>query len=259
MNICFYTFTSPVTIYIANQLMDSGKLSAVILQRPRSPVGTLAFLAGRVRRYGVLKVLDELAFHVYYRVFLKRSDERLRASYFPKEVCRSTIQRGRVPVYEVDSLNSEQGKTLLKQLQPDLVIMESRELIAEEALAIPRVGFVGCHPGILPEYRGVYASFWAMARRDPDKVGVSVYLAGRGVDTGGIIAQRCCGPRFSLQHFKVESERLLVEGLSDLLAVLEMAGQGTLKTHRKPQAPSCAFTHPGLSEYLRAIRRRSRP
>ena len=55
--------------------------------------------------------------------------------------------------------------------------MMSREMVQTDVLSIPRLGFVGCHPGILPDYRGVYAPFWAMRDGRADKVGLTVYVA----------------------------------------------------------------------------------
>lgn len=261
MNVCFYTFRSAVTLHVAQRLIDSGKLSAVILQRPLSAAGRARWLARRVRRYGITKVADEVVFHVYYRCFLHRGDARVRAAYFQKAISPTMTLRGGVPVYDVASLNSQDGKTLLQRLRPDLVIMESRELIDQEVLAIPRLGFVGCHPGILPRYRGVYPSFWAMARGEPDQVGLSIYWADRGIDTGGLIARRHSPPKFPLQHFKIESERLMVEGVDELLVTMHQLEQGGLPPCAPTSSSNRLWTHIGLSDYLKArclgLRRRA--
>lgn len=259
MRICFYTFKSRVTMYVANRLISSGELSAIILQTPMTVRDKIAFLTRRLRRYGVFRMADEILFKVYCMLFLKKADERLRAAAFPKEFFdATTITNTQVPLYEVDSINSDKGKALLNRLRPDIVVMASRELIDKDVLAIPRLGFVGCHPGIIPEYRGVYASFWAMYRGEPEKVGLSVYSADAGVDTGGIITQRRSGPKFPIRHFKVESERLMMEGVNELLGVMDMADSDALKTYHKPDSPSRLFSHIGLSDYLKAEWKRRR-
>ena len=104
--------------------------------------------------------------------------------------------------------------------------MASRELIRRDVLTLARIGFVGCHPGILPDFRGAYASFWAMSTGKPDKIGLSVYLATPGIDTGPLVAERVVPPRFGVQHFKVESERLILEGASELLDAIDQAERG---------------------------------
>lgn len=253
MRICFYTFHSQATAYVANRLIATGKLAAVIVQRPMPLREKGRLLLRRVRRYGPVKVADEVLFITYDRLVLRRADQRLRRAYFPPEFFEP-LRAGVVPVHEVDSLNSAGGRAVLRALQPDLVLMESRELIDREVLAIPRLGFIGCHPGVLPAYRGVYASFWAMGQGDPDQVGFSVYRADPGVDTGDVLAQLYSRPRFPLRHFRVESERLMVEGVAELLRVIERAEQGALAADPKPGSPGRLFTHPGLSDYWKARR-----
>jgi len=218
----------------------------------------ISFLLWRIRKYGILKVANELLFRVYYDFFLRNGDESLRKSFFPKDFFNPEIMAKDVPVYEVDSINSPKGKELLKQLEPDLILMESREMIARDVLGMSRVGFVGCHPGIIPEYKGVYASFWALCRNEPDKVGYSVYLADSGVDTGGIIIQRHIQPKFDIKHFKVESEKLIMDGAKDMISVIDMAEKGKLKTHKRDSAPNGLFSHIGLSDYIKAISSKSK-
>jgi len=247
-------------MYVASRLIESGKLSAVILQSPVRLLDHVRWLARRVRRHGVIQVADELVFKIYYTLFLRRADARCRTVHLPTKIGDSSLRGNtQTPVYEVDSINSERGKAVLTSLKPDLVIMQARELIAKDILTIPRLGFVGCHPGIIPEYRGAYASFWAMSRGEPENVGISVYLADAGVDTGGLVSQRRSKPQFPIRHFKIESERLMRDGVNDLLDVLDMAERGALTAYRRPGVPSRFFSHLGLSDYLRAawrLRRR---
>ncbi len=257
MRICFYTFQSPVTRYVARLLMASGRLSAVILQSPMTASGKVRLLARRAHRYGLAKAIDELCFSVYHRLFVQGADERLRRAVFPRGFS-APLAAGGVPVYEVASLNSDDGKGLLRRLEPDVVLMESRELLDREVLAIPRLGFIGCHPGILPDYRGVYAPFWARSRGEPEKVGWSIYRADDGLDAGALIAKRSSPPQFPLRHFKVESERLMVEGASELLKAAEAAGQDAAAGSAPPASPGGVFTHIGLSDYVKAAWRTAR-
>ncbi len=255
MKTLLYTFESPVTLAVAGKLVESGKIAAVVLQRPMDGREKMRFLRRRLARYGVVRVADEILFKLYYTVFLQSADERVRATLpFDRRVTKEALAQ-RVEVFEVDSLNTERGRQLLQRLQPDLVIMMSREMIRADVLATARLGFVGCHPGILPDYRGVYAPFWAMGEGRPDRVGLTVYVANAGVDTGPLVAERTLPPQFGLRHFKVESERLMLEGVTDLLETIDKAERGALTTYTKPQAQSRMFSHVGLSDYLRATTR----
>ena len=133
--------------------------------------------------------------------------------------------------------------------------MASRELIRPEVLGLAAIGFIGCHPGILPDFRGAYASFWAMHEGKDDKVGLSVYLATAGIDTGPLVAERIVAPAFGVRHFKVESERLILEGTRELLDAIDQAERGALKTYTKPDPAGPLYTLVGLTDYFRAARR----
>jgi folate-dependent phosphoribosylglycinamide formyltransferase PurN len=250
-----YTFDSPATLTLAMRLVESGKVSAVIVQRPMTLRGKLALLRRRLARHGLPRVLNELSFQIYYRLFLQRGDQRLRhlLELDGLAAIRAALV-GKADVVDVDSLNSAEGQAVLRRLSPDLVVMSSRELIRADVLKLARVGFIGCHPGILPDFRGAYASFWAMLEGRPDKIGLSVYLATPGIDTGPLVAERVLPARFGVAHFKVESERLILEGAKELLDAIEQAERGELKTYTKPDPPGPLYSLVGLTDFLRAAR-----
>ncbi len=254
MKTVFYTFESPATLAVAGRLVASGKISAVILQRPATIGGKAALVVRRLRRHGFVRVADELLFQIYYRLFVQGKDNRFRDMLDLNKMSRKTLAT-RVDVFDVDSLNSPASRALLARLAPDLVVMASRELLRPETLKLAKVGFVGCHPGILPDFRGAYASFWAMLEGKKDKIGVSVYLATDGIDTGPLVAERVIRPQFGIQHFKVESERLIFEGTRELLEAIEQAERGALTTYTKPDPPGPLYSLVGLTDYLRVARR----
>jgi len=252
-----YTFESPSTLAVAGRLAATGKISGVILQRPMDFAAKLALLRRRLKRYGAIRVGDEVLFQLFYRLFLKSGDERLRRGLEPRETTKEMLAAA-VEVFEVESLNTAEGRALVERLRPDLVVMMSREMVRKEVLSIPRLGFIGCHPGILPDYRGVYAPFWAMRDGRTDKIGLTVYVANGGVDTGPLIAERVLPPQFAVRHFRVECDRLLIEGAQDLIDVIDRAERGQLRTYTKPDAASRLFSHVGLSHFVDALVRSPR-
>jgi folate-dependent phosphoribosylglycinamide formyltransferase PurN len=254
VNTIVYTFESPATLALASRLAGTGKISAVVFQRPMTTAAKIALVGRRLSRHGPVRVVNELLFQIYYRLFLQSADNRVRASLDLASNTRDALAR-RVDVFDVDSINSPEGRALLTRLAPDLVVMSSRELIRPDVLKLARVGFVGCHPGILPDFRGAYASFWAMYEGKRDKIGLSVYLATAGIDTGPLVAERVLAPRFGVQHFKVESERLILEGAKELIEAIEQAERGELKTYTKPASPGPLYSLVGLTDYWRAARR----
>ena len=90
-------------------------------------------------------------------------------------------------VNAVNSFNSEKCETLLKELNPDLIVLGGSGIIRKNIIAIPTIGILNAHPGLLPKYRGVDTVPWALYHGDT--IGATVHFIDEGVDTGKIISQ----------------------------------------------------------------------
>jgi methionyl-tRNA formyltransferase len=59
--------------------------------------------------------------------------------------------------------NSADGLERLRAAAPELIVsIRYRCILREHTIAIPEHGVLNLHSGILPDYRGVMATFWAM-------------------------------------------------------------------------------------------------
>ena len=87
----------------------------------------------------------------------------------------------------VENINSTEGITLLESSAPDLILsIRFGQILKDIAIAVPRLGVINLHSGLLPNYRGVMATFRAMqASRD---IGLTVHwIDSPAIDQGGII------------------------------------------------------------------------
>jgi len=84
--------------------------------------------------------------------------------------------------------NSPAGLQLLRTLQPDLIVsVRYRRILHDAAIAIPRHGVLNLHSGILPDYKGVMATFWAMLNGE-EQIGTTLHwIVDSGIDTGPIV------------------------------------------------------------------------
>ena len=89
---------------------------------------------------------------------------------------------------ELTAPNSSKGLATLRQCDPDLIVaIRFRRILHDAAIAVPRRGVLNLHSGILPEYRGVMATFWAMLN-DEVEIGTTLHrIVDSGIDTGPII------------------------------------------------------------------------
>jgi len=93
-----------------------------------------------------------------------------------------------IPLHYVDDHNGPACLDLLKSLAPDVVVLGGTGIIKPALLALPRIGTLGCHYALLPEFRGFNVTEWAILEGRP--VGVSILWVDAGVDTGDVLMDR---------------------------------------------------------------------
>ncbi len=119
--------------------------------------------------------------------YLADVDARLCAAF------RAKIQLAK-PLQDATLLpqpNSAAGRAVLENLEPDLVVsVRYRRILKSAAIAIPRLGVLNLHSGVLPDYKGVMATFWAMLHDETD-IGATLHrIVDDGIDTGPVIGVR---------------------------------------------------------------------
>jgi methionyl-tRNA formyltransferase len=86
--------------------------------------------------------------------------------------------------------NNKQGLEVIANADPDLIIsIRYRKIFKQQAIAIPGFGIINLHSGLLPEYRGAMATFWAMLNGDKNIGSTLHYITDGTIDTGRIIAK----------------------------------------------------------------------
>ena len=120
---------------------------------------------------------------------LARADAELCDRFLSGEI-RGPVapQLTSLPIATLRQPNSPQGCQALRDLEPDLIIsIRYRRILREEAIAIPEKGVINLHSGILPDFRGVMATFWAMLAGETE-IGTTLHwIVDSGIDTGPIL------------------------------------------------------------------------
>lgn len=91
-------------------------------------------------------------------------------------------------VESFDDVNAENALQNFRDFAPDLIISIRFGQIFKQALInVPRYGVINLHSGILPKYRGILATFWAILNGEK-KIGMTLhYISDPSIDTGEII------------------------------------------------------------------------
>ncbi len=97
-------------------------------------------------------------------------------------------RRHGIPVRGLASARTPEGLAALAAAKADLYVsIRFGRILGEEAIRLPRLGVLNLHSGILPDYRGVLATFRALMNGDR-RIGCTLHRIDRpSIDTGPIV------------------------------------------------------------------------
>ena len=102
----------------------------------------------------------------------------------PVKVC---AEKNGITVYQPDSVRTEECLSLMKELNPDCVVVVAYgKIIPSDMLKLPKFGFVNVHGSLLPKYRGAAPIQWSIIDGET-KTGVTTMQMDDGIDTGDML------------------------------------------------------------------------
>lgn len=203
------------------------------------------------KRVGSARLLDVLAFRVYYRLRHAGRDEAWIADRMKELRDRFPETPKETPLIEVASPGSRESQAFIETANPDIVIALCKSILPERVFAVPRLGTFVFHPGICPEYRNSHGCFWALASDDLSRVGMTLVRIDKGVDTGPIFGHFGVGfDEVHDSHIRIQ-HRVVLDNLDALRArLLEIAG-GTVHPVDVTGRESRAWGQPWLTAWIR--------
>lgn len=103
---------------------------------------------------------------------------------------RQAAERLGLPVQTPQTLKDPQAVAALEATRPELAVVAAYgEILRQNVLAIPRLGFLNIHPSLLPRHRGPAPVVGAILAGD-DETGVTIMQLDRGMDSGPLLAQQ---------------------------------------------------------------------
>ena len=161
-------------------------ITAAIVEEKES---TALFLKRRIKRLGFCAVFGQLLFQVVIAKLLRISSrDRIREIITANQLDCSEIPSEKLK--NIHSINSAETIELLKQFNPNLVIVNGTRILSKEVINSVHCKLINIHAGITPKYRGVHGAYWALANNDQANCGVTVHFVDEGIDTGNIIDQK---------------------------------------------------------------------
>lgn len=241
---------------MARWLASFADLAGIVLIR-EDPSRVWKRLRWETRRIGLLRMLDVLAFRVYYRLFLSGRDRRWKDETLARLHQRYPPVPESTPVFHTSSPNLPESEAFLRELAPDIVIARCKFILPERIFSIPRDGTFVLHPGICPEYRNAHGCFWALANGDEERVGVTLLRIDKGIDTGPVYGYFGVDPSLDASHIVIQY-RGVYDNLDAIAARLTEIHQGRAGPLDTSGRRSQAWGQPWLTRYVAWKRRAGR-
>ncbi len=107
-----------------------------------------------------------------------------------------------------NDINHAVGVERMSAINPDLIIsIRYGVILQDRVIGIPRLGIINLHSGLLPDYRGVMATFWAMLNEE-STIGTTLhYIDDASIDTGRVIGHT---------HLQVNVEKAYLDHVLEL-------------------------------------------
>ncbi len=93
-----------------------------------------------------------------------------------------------IPTYKIQSPNKKEFLDQLRDLNIDVIINQSQNILKKDLLSIPKIGVINRHNALLPKNRGRLTPFWVLYKQEKE-TGVSIHFVNEGIDAGPIIVQ----------------------------------------------------------------------
>lgn len=171
--------------WVYHALKPEFNLAAAVIEQP---VTKKTLIKGRIKKIGMLTVLGQVLFSAIVVPLLKIKARRRKADLMNQYRLNGN-EFGNENLFRVKSVNDEYCLQLLKQLQPDIVIVNGTRIISKKILQCTPAVFMNMHVGITPMYRGSHGGYWALYNKDSANFGTTIHVIDTGIDTGAVLKQ----------------------------------------------------------------------
>jgi len=152
MNIGLMTSTSKRHAYFVHEIMKKVDLKIVILEEKPSFTNTR------------MKYSEEYFFGEYTHI---KTAKRIK----------------------VGEINSESMIDFIISKNLDICFIFGTSLLSKKLLNKTSCKFINIHTGLTQFYRGVDSSLWAIYNNELEKIGATIHVVDKGIDTGHILLQ----------------------------------------------------------------------
>jgi methionyl-tRNA formyltransferase len=215
-------------------------------------VSTSTLIKRRIKKLGLIRVIGQLLFRILAVSYINATSKKRFHDILNKNHIKEAHFDPEKTI-EVESINTEKGRQLLKKLNPEIVVIVTTRILSKKTLECVDAKFINIHAGITPQYRGLHGAYWALINNDKENCGVTVHLVDEGIDTGNILYQANIADSITHKdNFMTYTFLQLAKALPLLKKSIRDIQSNTLKTTANTEAEinNELYYHPTLWFYL---------
>lgn len=180
--------------------------------------------------FGVVFFLNYALRYILYKLILRRT-------------VRKVLNKNNIDcVRLVDPINTAGSLTVIRNYKPDLILsIAGNEIFKQDLISLAKLGCINLHTGMLPKYRGLLPSFWAM-KNNEKCIGVTVFYVDLGIDSGPIIIQRSVKIENKSQHDLIKETKRL--GMDCILSAIELIRDGEFQPSTNDDRKATYYSFP---------------
>lgn len=239
------------TNVVYNYLKNHFEIDTVVFE---TPIPRKKQFLNRAKRLGYINAISQVIFFLCIAPVIKRFSQKRKAEIF-KEYDLNEMGPPMNLIRKIRYANTEEGRALLKELNPDLIIVNGTRIISKKTLESVPATFINIHTGITPAFRGVHGGYWAVATGKKELFGTTIHYVDTGVDTGGIIEQVFVDPP-KKDNFYTYPYLQYATVLPALKEVIQSFIDGKKPSTKPPvTTDSELWFHPTIFQWLRNLKR----
>lgn len=166
--------------------------------------------------------------HEIVGIFTKVDKPNTRGKKIKHTPVKEYALENNIPVYQPNSLRTEETFELIKELNPELIVVVAYgKIIPNNIIEFPKYGIINVHSSLLPKFRGAAPINAAIIAGEKES-GVTIMDIAEELDAGDIILKGTT-PIYEEDTFLTLHDRLKAIGAEKLDEAVEQIEAGTAK------------------------------
>jgi methionyl-tRNA formyltransferase len=158
------------------------------------------------------------------------------------------------PMQAIPNINHPNSLSLIERFAPDLIIsIRFGSIFKAAVLSLPKLGVINLHSGLLPEYRGILATFWSLLHGRKEYGYTLHAITDASIDTGPILDRRSFPVKAGGSLFE-HTASLYLPAAESILNALDYYRKGEVPPQQpQNEAQSSYYTLPQPEDFERLI------